>query len=100
MDPASGRLMAIPVSNSDLSLHVRVVISIIVGLCITTLLSGFARFVQHPRRERASLLHLGWATSILLWVIHFWWWEFRLASIQRWNFETYLFIIFYATLYF
>jgi hypothetical protein len=92
--------MTAPLPASDIYLHVRVVISIIVGLCITTLLSGFARFVQHPRRERASLLHLGWATSILLWVIHFWWWEFRLASIQRWNFETYLFIIFYATLYF
>jgi hypothetical protein len=92
--------MTAPLPASDIYLHVRVVISIIVGLCITTLLSGFARFVQHPRRERASLLHLGWAASILLWVIHFWWWEFRLASIQRWNFETYLFIIFYATLYF
>jgi hypothetical protein len=92
--------MTAPLPASDIYLHVRVVISIIVGLCITTLLSGFARFVQHPRRERASLLHLGWAASILLWVIHFWWWEFRLASIQRWTFETYLFIIFYATLYF
>jgi hypothetical protein len=92
--------MAMSSPTSDLYLHIRVVISIIVGLCITTLLAGFARFVQHPRRERASLLHLGWAASLLLWVIHFWWWEFRLASIQRWNFETYLFVIFYATLYY
>lgn len=87
-------------SLSDIYLHIRVIISIIVGLCITTLLSGFARFVQHPRRERPSILHLGWAASILLWVTHFWWWEFRLASIRSWNFETYLFIIFYAILYF
>jgi hypothetical protein len=92
--------MIAPLPIPDIYLHVRVVISIIVGLCITTLLSGFARFVQHPRRERASLLHLGWAASILLWVIHFWWWEFRLASIRSWNFETYLFIIFFATLYY
>jgi len=87
-------------SLSDIYLHIRVIISIIVGLCITTLLSGFARFVQHPRRERPSILHLGWAASLLLWVTHFWWWEFRLASIRSWNFETYLFIIFYAILYF
>ena len=85
---------------SDIYIHVRVVIPIIVGLCITTLLSGFARFVQHPRLERPSLLHLGWAASILLWVTHFWWWEFRLAAIRTWNFETYLFVIFYAILYF
>lgn len=92
--------MAPTFPQSDIYLHVRVVISIIVGLCITTLLSGFARFVQHPRRERPSILHLGWAASILLWVTHFWWWEFRLAAIRSWNFETYLFVIFYAILYF
>lgn len=92
--------MTAPLPNSDIYLHVRVVISIIVGLCITTLLAGFARFVQHPRREHASLLHLGWAASILLWVVHFWWWEFRLATIQQWNFEAYLFVVFYATLYY
>jgi len=85
--------MAIPVSNSDLYLHVRVVISIIVGLCITTLLSGFARFVQHPRRERVSILHLGWAASLLLWIIHFWWWEFRLSMVQTWTFASYFFVI-------
>jgi hypothetical protein len=86
--------------NSDVYLHVRVVISIIVGLCITTLLSGFARFVQHPRREHVSLLHLGWAASLLLWIIHFWWWEFRLSLVPQWTFEKYLFIIVYAVLYY
>lgn len=84
----------------DLYSHVRVVISIIVGLCITTLLSGFARFVQHPRRERVSLLHLGWAASLLLWIIHFWWWEFRLSMVQQWTFTRYFFVIFYAILFF
>ena len=92
--------MAIPVSNSDLYLHVRVVISIIVGLCITTLLSGFARFVQHPRRERVSILHLGWAASLLLWIIHFWWWEFRLSMVQTWTFASYFFVILYAILFY
>jgi hypothetical protein len=35
-----------PQSNPDLYLHIKVVVSIIVGLCITTLLNGFARFVH------------------------------------------------------
>ena len=87
-------------SNSDVYLHVRVVISIIVGLCITTLLSGFARFVQHPKRARVSVLHLGWAASLLLWIIHFWWWEFRLTLVQQWTFAIYFFIILYAILYY
>jgi hypothetical protein len=87
-------------SNPDLYTHVRVVISIIVGLCITTLLGGFARFVQHPRRERVSILHLGWAASLLLWIIHFWWWEFRLLMVQQWTFANYFFVILYAILFF
>jgi hypothetical protein len=92
--------MALPQTNSDLYLHIRVVISIIVGLCITTLLNGFARFVQHPRRAKVSILHLGWAASLLLWVIHFWWWEFRLTLIQQWTFAIYFFVILYAILFY
>jgi hypothetical protein len=87
-------------SNPDLYQHVRVVISIIVGLCITTLLSGFARFVQHPKRDKVSILHLGWAASLLLAIIHFWWWEFRLTLIQQWTFAIYFFVILYAILFY
>jgi hypothetical protein len=87
-------------NNPDLYQHVRVVISIIVGLCITTLLSGFSKFVQHPRRDKVSLLHLGWATALLLSVIHFWWWEFRLMLVQQWTFAIYFFVILFAILFF
>jgi len=87
-------------TNPDLYQHVRVVISIIVGLCITTLLSGFARFVQHPKRDKVSILHLGWAASLLLSIIHFWWWEFRLTLVQQWTFAIYFFVILYAILYY
>src|SRR5580704_12091848 len=92
--------MAPTQSSPDLLPHIRVVVSIIVGLCITTLLNGFARFVQHPRRAKVSLLHLGWAASLLLAVIHFWWWEFRLAMVPHWNFEIYFFVILYAILFY
>jgi hypothetical protein len=92
--------MTVPQSNPDLYQHVRVVISIIVGLCITTLLSGLSRFVQHPEREKVSILHLGWAASLLLWIIHFWWWEFRLSMIQQWTFAIYFFVILYAILFY
>jgi hypothetical protein len=71
-----------------------------VGLCITTLLSGFARFVQHPKRAKVSLLHMGWAASLLLSIIDFWWWEFRLGMIQRWTFPIYFFVILYAILFY
>jgi hypothetical protein len=92
--------MTLPDSSPDVYSHVKVVISIIVGLCITTLLKGFAVFVQHPKREKVSLLHLGWAASLLLWIIHFWWWEFRLTMVPRWTFEIYFFVILYAILFY
>ncbi len=92
--------MNLPESNPDVYSHVKVVISIIVGLGITTLLKGFAVFVQHPKREKVSLLHLGWAASLLLWIIHFWWWEFRLAMVPQWTFEIYFFVILYAILFY
>jgi hypothetical protein len=92
--------MALPESNPDLYQHVRVVISIIVGLCVTTLLSGFSRFVQHPKRDKVSMLHLGWAALLLLSIIHFWWWEFRLALVQQWTFAIYFFVILYAILFY
>ncbi len=92
--------MSSPSSSPDLYQHVRVVISIIVGLCITTLLSGFARFVQHPKRDKVSILHLGWAASLLLSIIHFWWWEFRLTLVQQWTFSIYFFVILYAILFY
>jgi hypothetical protein len=92
--------MISPPPTPDLYQHIKVVISIIVGLCITTLLSGFARFVQHPKRAKVSVLHLGWAAALLLWIIHFWWWEFRLSLIPQWTFEIYFFIILYAILFY
>src|ERR1700679_2077023 len=92
--------MAQPQPSLDLLSHIRVVVSIIVGLCITTLLNGFARFVQHPRRAKVSLLHLGWAASLLLAVIHFWWWEFRLTLVPQWTFPIYFFVTLYAILFY
>ena len=36
--------------------------------------------------------------SIFLYLIHFWWFEFELGTITRWNFLIYLFLILYAVL--
>lgn len=80
--------------------HVRIIIGIILGLCVSRLLTGVARFIQHPEKQLLYPVHLGWVAFILLSVIHFWWFEFNLRAISLWSFEIYLFIIFYAGLYF
>ena len=43
-DPAAAASAA---AHNDLYLHVRVIIGIVLGMSITRLLSGVARFVQH-----------------------------------------------------
>ena len=64
--------------------HVRVVMGIVLGLGITRLLTGLARFVQHPGHARAYPVHIGWALTLLLTLVHFWWWEIRLVDLQHW----------------
>jgi hypothetical protein len=80
--------------------HIRIVMGMVVGLGVTRLLSGVARIVQHPSQYRLYPVHLAWVGSVLLMLIHFWWWEFGLYGIRHWTFGTYFFIIAYAVLLF
>jgi hypothetical protein len=84
----------------DVYTHIRIVISIVLGLGIARLLTGLARFVQHPGKVKVYPIHLAWAFSILFFLVDFWWWELHLARLQQWNFGIYLFVIFYAVLFF
>lgn len=79
--------------------YVRTVISIIVGLSIGRLLTGIARFIQHPKQQKIFAAHLAWTFFMLIYVIHFWWWEFHLAAVH-WNFAIYCFAATYASLIF
>ncbi len=80
--------------------HIRILIGLVTGLSVTRILTGLARFVQHPDQSRVYLPHLVWAGFLLLYVFHFWWAEFGLLAVTRWQFEDFLFIIFYAALIF
>ncbi len=77
-------------------IYVRTIISIIVGLSLGRLLTGLARFVQHPNLYRIFLPHFIWSIFMLIYVAHFWWWEFHLITIE-WTFGVYCFIILYAS---
>jgi hypothetical protein len=84
--------------NMDVYQHVRIVMSILVGLSVTHLLRGAAGLVEHPRRTRVYWVHLVWVLFIFLYLVHFWWWEFRLTKIPTWTFPLYFFVIFYGVL--
>ena len=80
-------------SNLDIFMHVRLVMGFVISLSIARLLTGVSRFVQHPSKVRVYPVHLIWTVSILLMLIHFWWWEFWLTAIPQWTFTLYAFLI-------
>jgi hypothetical protein len=86
-------------SRGDIYVHVRIIIGIIMGLSVGRLLTGVARFIQHPG-QKVYPVHLGWVLFLFFTVVNFWWWEFQLSGFQEWNFAVYLFVIFYAMLFF
>ena len=45
-------------------------------------------------------MHLLWALFVFLYLINFWWWEYRLHAIQQWTFPLYFFIAIYVVVLF
>ncbi|MBU6452951.1 MAG: hypothetical protein KGS72_14295 [Cyanobacteria bacterium REEB67] len=76
--------------------HCRLIMGMVLSLAVARLLNGLARFVQHPKKVRIYPVHLCWVFAILLHLIHFWWWEFKLIHVEQWTFEVYLMLILYA----
>jgi hypothetical protein len=80
--------------------HCRLIVGMVLSLALARLLNGIARFVQHPKKVQIYSVHLGWVFTILIFLVHFWWWEFKLVAITQWTFEAYLLVIVYAIIYF
>jgi hypothetical protein len=87
-------------THLDAFLHVRIIIGIVTGLAISRLLTGLARVVRRAEWQGNGTLHVGWALFLLLFIVHFWWFELGLLKVEKWTFELYLFVIFYAILLF
>ena len=84
--------------SAQVFLHVRVLLGMIVSLGLAHLLRQFARIAEHPRDKRVYWVHLLWVLSVFLFLLHFWWWEFRLSAVVTWTFNLYLFVALYALL--
>ena len=74
-------------------LHIRALLGILLGLGLARLLSGVARFIQHPGRQPVYAVHLGWTAFLFVLLTHLWWWEFRLSSVQDWTYAIYAVLI-------
>jgi len=90
----------IPPEGHDIYFHVRVLIGLVLGLGLTRILSGISKIVQQPRHKKLYVTHLLWVAVVLVSAIHFWWFEFGLIRIGPWRFELFVFILFYAFLFF
>lgn len=78
--------------------YIAVLVSIIIGLGITQLLSGVGRLISNPGTTRVYWVHLVWSFYIFLFMVFFWWWQFRLNTVEEWTFYLYMYVIFYAVL--
>jgi hypothetical protein len=75
-----------------------VLVSIVVGLGLARLLNGFARIIHEPLAFKVYSVHLLWAVYTFVYLIWFWWFEYRFIEVQEWNFLLYLFIVLYSVL--
>jgi len=89
-----------PFQSHDVYFHIRILIGVVLGLGLTRMLSGVSRIVQHPGHKPIYAVHLLWVAIVFLSAIHFWWWEFSLIHHAPWKFELFVFVLFYAFLFF
>jgi hypothetical protein len=82
-----------------------VLVSIIVALSIAHLLTAVASAVHRLRGQGEPIeldaVYLLWIAYVLIWLISFWWWEFKLQEIVvEWSYGFYLFVIAYSIVLF
>ncbi|WP_292055020.1 MULTISPECIES: hypothetical protein [unclassified Martelella] len=87
-------------SDMDAYGHLRILVSLILGLAITRVLSGLSRRLQEPDKTAGMPAQIVWSLVLLFGAVHFWWWEFALRFISQWNFWIYIFVLSYASLFF
>ncbi|ARM12835.1 MULTISPECIES: hypothetical protein [Rhizobium] len=88
------------VSSPEVFLHIKVVMGMVISLSLARLLTGVAGIVQHPAKAKVYGVHLGWALSLFLFIIHIWWWEYRLQAVPAIGFGIYLFLVCFCSLFF
>ena len=75
--------------------YVIVLISIILGLGITTIVTGVANFVKHPPAGKLYPPYIIWIVLVFVLHIQEWWESYSLQSIEAWRLPVFLFIILY-----
>ena len=82
-----------------------VLVSIVVALAIahllTALAAGVHRFRGHGEPIKVDSVFLLWIIFVLIWLVSFWWWEFKFQEFQvKWSYGLYLFVLGYSIILF
>ena len=80
--------------------YLTVLISVVVGLSVTSFLTNIARIIHIRGDVTISWVQLLWSMTILIWTISFWWFTFVLAEQREWTFPFFVFLLAYSTLLF
>jgi hypothetical protein len=75
--------------------YVIVLISIILGLGITTILTGIAELMKHTRPVKLFAPYLIWILLIFVLHVQDWWLSYQLMSVEEWSLPFFLMIILY-----
>jgi hypothetical protein len=75
--------------------YVIVLISVILGLGITTILTGVAELIKNVKPVRLYAPYIIWIAIIF--VLHFqdWWLSYQLMSVKEWSLQFFLLIVLY-----
>jgi len=87
-------------TSAEIFPHIRIVMGMVIGLGITRLLTGISAFIQHPGQKNIYPVHIAWVGTLMLMLIHFWWWEVALYDVEHWSFGVFFFLIFYTIVLF
>ncbi len=90
---------SVPIDH-ELFIYVRTIMGMVLGLALARLLSGLAKFVQHPANGSVKLIHILWVAYLFLSIVTFWWWEVQLIRVENWTIWIYIFVVVYACTWF
>ena len=78
--------------------YLAVLVSIIVGLGITHLLGGVARFIHHSGRYKFYWVHFLWTLFVFIYLLFFWWFQLWMNRVEEWSVFLYAFLVLYSVL--
>ncbi len=73
--------------------YLSILTSIVLGLGITRVLTGFGSLIQVRDHMQVYWVHLLWALNLFLYLVLNWWILFRWHTQQEWNFFIFLFVL-------